>query len=52
MMQFQAMRDVSIYEIMERCSLNEADELLRICSESKGHALYFDTIFKSSGKTD
>jgi hypothetical protein len=35
---------------MERCSLNEADELLKENMSESKDALYLDTIFKSSGK--
>jgi N-acetylneuraminate synthase len=43
--------DISIYEIMERCSLNESDELsLKEYVESKGMIFYFNAVFKSGGK--
>jgi N-acetylneuraminate synthase len=41
--------DISIYEIMERCSLNESDELPEgICRE--GNDFLFQRRFQSGGK--
>jgi N-acetylneuraminate synthase len=40
--------DISIYEIMERCSLNESDELSLKKYVEKGMIFYFNAVFRAA----